>query len=737
MISKRWLAVAAAVLAPAGAAASQPSAAVALAPTRAQAGDAVATVAGDRATLSDGLIARTWALGAGQVVTTRLSDPVAHRDWSTPASPDFTITVDSATTSSTSGWTLIDATAAVIPPDPARPAAPRGVELVLRYALPASVAGSPLAGGVIELDRTYTLRSHAAVIGASSELTNHTPIPFRIASYSLQELTSPAAVRAEIETYHGGSDWRDDYRVTTSEAAAFDDEGEVARFDDGTGAGWFLVDERRSGAMSRVARDATGRTWTGVDNARDLFDWGPLMSSPPSYNRLENPAYPAPVRQRTLLPLATIDLGRAYLGVYHGGAQQAAAAFAQEFAAAEMPAFARSVGLNTFHPWGHGAGLSDANLRPQVDTLAGLGGESFMLDDQWQGSSSGDWNWDAQRFPNSNGDGVPDFVDYVHARGLALGLWMSPAEFNPSSQTYKAHPDWACTPIGDVTAQIPDDAGLGVWDMTNPALRDHLTSVIDRLIAQDGVTEFKFDYVTWVDCPPHDYLDYEDAYAAWVREQQARHPNVTFELDETNDQRLWPFRSAALGPSWFDNGHLHGSTAQAKLLHDIWTAAPWLPPSSIGFGTYDGTLGGAYGVDYLMPIALLGHFTFWTDLSKLSSADAAETTWWIGWYKAHRSGLAGLVYEDTTADPLDGVSWAAFQPWKHGRGYLLVFRQGGSQPTDSIALHGLNPARLYSVTDVRSGATLGQFSGAQLLAGLALTLPSPYTARVLAIDPLR
>ena len=82
-----------------------------------------------------------------------------------------------------------------------------------------------------------------------------------------------------------------------------------------------------------MGRDAAGRTWVGVDNARDLFDWGPLMSSPPSYNRQDNPAYPVPVRQRAVVPFGTLDLGQAYLGVYHGGSEQAGAVFASDFAA--------------------------------------------------------------------------------------------------------------------------------------------------------------------------------------------------------------------------------------------------------------------------------------------------------------------------------------------------------------------------------------------------------------------
>src|SRR3989442_2335366 len=108
-----------------------------------------------------------------------------------------------------------------------------------------------------------------------------------------------------------------------------------------------------------------------------------------------------------------LELGTSYLGVYAGGAQQAAAAFAQDFVAADEPAFARTVGLNTFHPWGHGAGLSDANLRRQVDAAAALGIETFMLDDQWQGGRggvSGDWQFKSARVSHFDRNRVPDFL---------------------------------------------------------------------------------------------------------------------------------------------------------------------------------------------------------------------------------------------------------------------------------------------------------------------------------------
>lgn len=32
---------------------------------------------------------------------------------------------------------------------------------------------------------------------------------------------------------------------------------------------------------------------------------------------------------------------------------------------------------------------------------------------------------------------------------MELGLWMTPMHFHPSSNAYREHPEWACTPTGD------------------------------------------------------------------------------------------------------------------------------------------------------------------------------------------------------------------------------------------------------------------------------------------------
>jgi Melibiase len=696
-------------------------------------GDVSWTQSATHATLANTAIVREWTIAA-----TATGDSVATTRFGRPDGPNL-VSPPSRELTLGFGPVAVDSSELRLASLSAVPVT-NGIKATFSF-VPLPVAGLP-AG--VSIDREITLYAGVGVFDVVTKVHNVSPVPLVVSSYSLDELrpADPAAA-AEVQAYVGGSDWRDDFRHVKTETGAFDDEGEVARF--GTDAGWFFVSERRGGAASRVGRDDT-RTWAGADFARDLLDLGPLATSPPSYNRLENPVYPLPLRFRTITPFSDFTMGRVATGVYAGGAEQAPAAYVSYLVGHRQAPFPRQVLLNSFHPWGHGADFDEATMQTQADVAADLGIDTIVLDDQWQGGAggeSGDWQWDTTRFPDRDGDGKGDIADYFAAKGLKLGLWMSPAEFNGASVTFHEHPEWACIPTGIVTSQIPDDAGLGVWDMTNPNLRAYLTSVVDRAVESWGVRYFKFDFQTWVDCPPHDYNDYEDAFAAWVESLKSAHPEVTFTFDETNDQRMYAFESVARGPSWFDNAHGHAlpdGTAVSKpaqILHDVWMAAPWVPPSTLGIGLFDsGTLDAGYAADFLLPAALLTHVTFWKDLTKIGDDDKATTMWWLQWYHQHASELGGLVYRLSDADPWDGTAAAVFQPWNPltDSGFLFAFRQAGGAP--AAPFQGLVPAHRYTVTAVRDGSLIGSFTAEELAGGaLDLSAMGMQTAAVYSILP--
>jgi hypothetical protein len=92
------------------------------------------------------------------------------------------------------------------------------------------------------------------------------------------------------------------------------------------------------------------------------------------------------------------------------------------------------------------------------------------------------------------------------------------------------------------------------------------------------------------------------------------------------------------------------------------------------------------------------------------------------------------VYELTAADPLDGRSWAAWQPWHGDRGFVFAFGQAGGAPSLRLRLHEVRAATSYDVRDVRTGRLLGTFTGAELSGGLRVTL-SRWSAAVLSVEP--
>ena len=672
--------------------------------TTLQAGDVVFARAPDRVTLHNSRVGISWSVNGSTLQFGELRDELRHRVASIGPATDFSIDLDGVTFGE-SQLSLVSISPVV-----------HGNEIDVTFVFQAVPT--------VTVTRVVRLASGSGVIDSDLTVSNG-PLPLFVTAAHLADLRAPAGSAVDTIAYRGGSDWQDDFRARNHKllGKSFDVEAEVARAQH-----FFIVGERRGGAASR-AGSSGANVWTGVEWGRDLEDLGPIQSesvgpldiTDPNSNRVENPLWPVPVRARHVLPNDTLHVGRAAIGVYDGDEQDAGVVYASYLAGVRAPAFPRQVTLNSFHPWSHGADFNEKTMEHQADVARSLGIDTIILDDQWQGGAggeSGDWRVDTSRFP-VDAHGKPVFADYLAARGMKLGLWMSPVEFNNASTTFRAHPTWSCVPVGTATSLIQDDAGLGVWDITQKAVSDYLAGVIDRIVNDWGVHYFKFDFMTWLDCPPHDYNDYEDAFVAWVDRIERAHPDVTFEFDETNDQRMWPFESAARGPSWFDNTHGHTLPSEqpvkrgAQLLHDIWDAAPWIPPSSIGAGLYDGTLSDGLTPDYLMPIAALTHITFWTDLTKLPASVQSDTAWWLQWYHAHTSSLSSGVYELTTSDPWDDVAPAAFQ----ASNFVFAFRQTGAAPV--VALHGVSGGS-YTLTNVRTGEVFGPFKASQLRHGVTL-----------------
>ncbi|MBI4728925.1 MAG: alpha-galactosidase [Acidobacteria bacterium] len=643
---------------------------------------------------------------------------------------------------------------------------------------------SLLAPGVAGIERTVEV--YPGIAGFRSATRIDSLVPVALSGYTLDEVAAGPDPAATIQAFRAGSDWRSgdgwdpvslgdphkgDWRASASAdaGAALEGPGEWLSLAWPGDRSLFMVSERRDYASSRMSYDGSVARAV-VDLSRDVIYLGPLESD----GHAENPGA-GPARVRALLPGKPVALEPVFTGFGTDGDDEPW----QHFRALERGlTYPRAVTFNTNGVDDNriSTGAKDdvdfARFQSLLAAAREMGVETFVFDDGWQ-ATSGDWCADsaacpeprAPRFPPRFPD--PDFSAVREAlRGdpddpsddVALGLWMTPMEFNPASAAFRANPQWTCAPVGGAAALLsaaqPDDgsneAGMGVWnpealgvdpDSGAPArLIDYVEGRIRRAIEVYGATYFKFDFLVWLDCAgaePVDLYGYHDSFLAMIDRLRAAHPEVTFQIDETNDYRLFPFESVARGPSWFQNG----TPGSEQLLHNLWDLAPYVPGFSIGQHALSGAGDlAARGVDYLMAVALGSHVTFWTDIDTAFSPDQrAQVKRWTDFYKANRERLATFAYP-LLADPTER-GWTALQPWnpETGRGFLLAYRQAASNATQTIPLRGMAEGRSFRLTARDpanvSASDLGLYSSAELRKGIEVTVGAQYGYAIIEIAP--
>jgi hypothetical protein len=571
-------------------------------------------------------------------------------------------------------------------------------------------------------------------------------------------------VAPAIHAFRAGADWRDPEWEGPSDLFVGDPHAGTWRESNDAGDGgalagaaqWFDANSGGRRLFMVMERNDLPSSWAAYDGstaslrleyARDVVSLGPFEEM----FHVENP-HPQGGRARTIGP-GEFALEPTFLGL----ATSDADAFWQwsKYLLKHRisPRYRRDVTFNTNNielspdERKRSTGAKDDVDIEQVRQLAPLakrlGIETFILDDGWQ-ARSGDWCPDSPacpeprtgvdprftpRFPDSEFKAVREVITPIR-----LGLWMSPLHFHPSANTWKGNPHWICHPTGDGlllynTADPTsgsNEAGLAQW--SNLAL-PHVESRIREAITKWGARYFKFDFMVWLDCGGvNDLYQNHDAVLEMFDRILRDHPDVTLQVDETNDYRMFPFESVMRAPSWFQNG----SPASRQLLHNLWNLNPYVPGFSLG----QAVLGShrTEDVDMLMAAALPSHITFWADLRELPPAVIDEAAPWIAFYKRYRDELSQMTYP-LLEDPLKN-GWTALQAWdpEEARGALYAFRQTSNDGTKRIGLRNVPPGLKFDLLEGPSGDRVGGATSAELTRGLDITLDKG-RARVLVIVP--
>lgn len=689
-------------------------------------------VRGDRLTLSNSLVERTWSRDGFRTLSLtdlRGRDRVWSRD-----SRDFALDVEGAEI----GSELFDVEDVAV-----RRLARGGRRVTMTL------------GGVPGIEVKRIAEAYPGIAGFRMQTVLTPTAPLALRGVLLEEAaTGPAAT--EIHDFRAGADWRDPgytgppvsvgethpgtWRETQSAEPGEPVEGTAEWLSAGDdGRTLELVAERNDFPSSRALSDGETAALR-VDWSRDVISLGPFEEDA----HVESPGGSAG-RRRVVSPGEAFALPTTFagFGAHEGDGEWQ---FHRYLVERRLTPYRKDV---TFNSNGVDSNRISTGARDDMDLATvkevaavarGLGVETFILDDGWQ-SRSGDWEPDSPEHPDQHEQFPPRFPDSEFRAvreaiaPMRLGLWMSPMHFHPTSKTYGAHPEWGCQPagtgLGVYNLVEPNDgsneAGIGTW---SPAAIPHVEGRIRHAIESWGVSHFKFDFLVWLDCAGEgDLYDYHDAFVAMLDRLQRDHPDVTFEIDETNDYRLFPFESVSRGPSWFQNG----SPTVTRMLHNLWNLSPWVPAFSLGQHALADEKFGEWPIDTIAASSLLSHITFFQDPRDLPASVVARAGEWMAFYRAHRSSFTQLVYP-LLGDPLD-EGWTALQSWNpdRGRGALLAFRQDSADDTRRIGLRNVPDGQSFDLVEAPSGEPVGTVTSAQLQRGIDVTLPAR-GARVLLIE---
>jgi hypothetical protein len=710
----------------------------------------------DHITLENGLIARTWTREPYR--TESLIDLRNNRTW-TENSDDLALAL--------LGLDLVSRF--TVDGEPQIETLDDGAVRVSTTLLP-----SPLGTSLPLLRVIRSVTMYPGIAGMRVDTHLEPTLPLALSGYTLDRVQPSGSLVADLHAFRAGADWREPewegpplvigdaqggtWRETTSGTEVSGTAQWLSLRDDGD-ARLFFVLERNDYKSSVMAYERAAAK-AGVDFGRDVIYLGPLEES----LHVGNPGS-GPGRHRVLLPGQALTLEPVFTGVGLDGDDEPWQHY-QYLAERRMAPYARDIVFNSNGvddnriSTGAKDDMDFATVLQQLDIAERIGIETFVLDDGWQ-ARSGDWCPDADvddercteprrgdpmfapRFPDAEFKAVRDQLDPA---GMRLGLWMTPLHFHPTAVTFRENPEWICLPLGAalLAANLADpyssssEAGIVQWNPEaigrDGKAIDYIESRIRIAIEQWGVRYFKFDFTAWLDCVglyPVDIYSYRESFRAMLDRVLADHPQVTLQMDETNDYRLFPFEAIARGPTWYQNG----SPEPRESLHANFVLTPFIPPYALGRAALRSGDLEVYPIDYQMAVALLSHISFFNDLTGIPDAAIPRIRTWMDYYRRHREYFTQLAYPLTDTDPISGDNWAAFQTWNpvRGLGALLVYRQDSAEAVQRLRLRNIADG-YYRLIEAPDELHSQRYSAAQLRDGIDISIEARQSARVFRIE---
>jgi len=395
----------------------------------------------------------------------------------------------------------------------------------------------------------------------------------------------------------------------------------------------------------------------------------------------------------------------------------------------ERPTFV----YNTWKPFRRD--VNEELMKELADAASACGVEEFIIDDGWQ-VGFGDWEIDYNKFPG----GLKPVFDYIKAKGMKPGLWLSMGAASKDSKVYREHPEWfAKYRDGDHVNLHTDNREMFSACFTT-GWKDYIKDKILNLVKEHGLEYVKLDFaivasayrfdpdVSGCFATDHPHRDREESYLeiyrrAWQMydELHEEAPNLfidcTFETMGDLQMVDYDMCKHAEG-NWLSNFEGEAPYGSARVRQMSWWRSPVIPATALVIGNQsledEHSLYSFKSLAGSLPI-MLG------DPRKVSIEKQKRfreiSTWLRNMEKKYqimlfRQDLPGF------GEPSYG-GWDGFQRinTETGAGGIIgVFKHFSNVDEQWVTINYLDPGSRYEVIHEQTGAIVAGDSGDNLRA---------------------
>ena len=371
---------------------------------------------------------------------------------------------------------------------------------------------------------------------------------------------------------------------------------------------------------------------------------------------------------------------------------------------------------------------------PLIDKAAEAGCEYFCVDAGWYAAGPwwdyvGEWLPSKERFPN----GLEEVMDYIREKGMIPGVWLEIEVMGIKCPKADRVPDdWYFIRHGKKVS----DRSRYQLDFRNPAVREHATEVIDRLVKEYHVGYIKMDYNIEpgvgteinADSFGEGLLGHERAYLHWLDGIFEKYPDLVIENCSSGGLRMdYAMLSRYSIQSTSDTeDYVTYSTIAAN-------APAALTPEQAAIWSYPLRQGDDEEVIFNMVNAMLLRIHQSGHLAELDAGRFILVKEGIAYYKEIREKLrTGLpVWPIGLATYQDG--WAALAIINGSKTYLAVWRRGSQESTVVLPLGHLREKDAEVVCAYPKDGRGCRYSWNRTVGELTVELTDKVSARIFEI----